>query len=80
MKHGHLFQLALHRLGTRAENTLAVGDRLETDISGGKKADLSTALVLTGISQREDLEVTDIQPDWVFENLGDLTSALVSHP
>jgi 4-nitrophenyl phosphatase len=72
----HLFRQALDRLGTEASLTLGVGDRLETDILGGRRAGLTTALVLTGITRREDLPDADVQPDWVFADLLELRDAL----
>ncbi|NIS80038.1 MAG: HAD-IIA family hydrolase [Anaerolineales bacterium] len=72
----HLFQYALQHLKTKAENTLVVGDRFETDVLGGKKAGMPTALILTGITQRQDLSSVHVKPDWIFENLDELTTAL----
>jgi len=48
----YLFELARTRLGTTKEQTLVVGDRLETDIAGGQAAGMPTALVLSGVSTR----------------------------
>lgn len=50
-----------------------VGDRLETDIEFGKKGGLSTLLVLTGTTSKEDLsDITQDQtPDFVTPSLGD---------
>jgi 4-nitrophenyl phosphatase len=48
-----LFELARERLGTAREETLVVGDRLETDIAGGQANGCPVALVLSGISTRE---------------------------
>ncbi|AJT40644.1 HAD-IIA family hydrolase [Psychromicrobium lacuslunae] len=42
-----MFRLAAERLG--AQRPLVVGDRLDTDILGGNRAQMATALVLTGI-------------------------------
>ena len=72
----HLFKEALTRLGTRPEQSVAVGDRLETDILGGRRAGLRTILVLTGVTSRADLETGELQPDWVFEDLVELSRAL----
>ena len=72
----HLFRQALARLGTRPERTVALGDRLETDILGGSRAGLRTILVLTGVTSRSDLAGAEIQPDWVFEDLVELWRAL----
>ncbi len=72
----HLFRGALKRMGTKPEQTLALGDRLETDILGGQRAGLMTALVLTGVTDREALERSRTQPDWVFEDLGAVAEAI----
>jgi ribonucleotide monophosphatase NagD (HAD superfamily) len=46
----------LERLGTKKEETLVVGDRLETDIAAGQAVGCPTALVLSGVSTREQAE------------------------
>jgi NagD protein len=51
---------------------LLTGDRLETDIAMGRAAGMTTALVLTGATTRAMLAASEIQPDYVLENLGDL--------
>lgn len=71
-----LFEQALDLLGTPAEDTLVIGDRLETDILGGQRAGLCTALVLTGVTRRDHLTTSSITPDWVYEGLPDLLQAL----
>jgi 4-nitrophenyl phosphatase len=72
-----MFQQAMARLGTRPEQTAIVGDRLETDILGGRNAGLRTILVLSGITQQDDLDVSPLQPDWVLEDIRALTAALL---
>ena len=53
----YLLELARHRLGTAKDETLVVGDRLETDIAGGQAAGCPVALVLSGVSTREQGDV-----------------------
>lgn len=72
--HPAMFGEALRRLRTPPENTLMVGDRLETDILGAKAAGLKTALVLTGVSRRED--IGNAAPDYVLGDLGALIEVL----
>ncbi len=74
--HAPLFEQALRRLGTPAEATLMLGDRLNTDIAGGRRAGLRTGLLLTGVTTREELEGADVQPDVVFEDLAAVMAAL----
>ncbi|HLY27149.1 MAG TPA: HAD-IIA family hydrolase, partial [Aggregatilineales bacterium] len=70
-----MFQVALERLGTTSPQTLMIGDRLETDILGGHRAGLKTALVLSGISSRADVDTAEARPDGVFDNLAALWQA-----
>lgn len=51
-----LMELSLERLGTKKEETLVIGDRIDTDIAGGQAVGCPTALVLTGVSTREQGE------------------------
>ncbi len=66
-----IMELAITRLGDR--NTYVIGDRLDTDIQAGINAQLKTILVLTGVETDETLKKSEIRPDFVFENLKDLT-------
>ena len=65
----YLLELACERLGTAKEETLVVGDRLETDIAGGQAAGYPVALVLSGVSTREEGEAWRPRIDIVAENL-----------
>ncbi len=48
-----LMDLSLKELGTKKEETLVVGDRIETDIAAGQGVGCPTALVLSGVSTSE---------------------------
>jgi len=51
-----------------------VGDRLNTDILCGKNAKINTALVLTGITQKEDIQKLPIEftPDYILNDLSEI--------
>ncbi|MBN2026374.1 MAG: HAD-IIA family hydrolase [Actinobacteria bacterium] len=68
----YMIQAAMYGSGGKADTTLMVGDRLETDILGGWRAGLDTCLVLTGVATREELEGYSPQPDIVVESLLEL--------
>jgi 4-nitrophenyl phosphatase len=68
--------MALEELNLPANRVLCVGDRLETDIAMGVAAGMKTALLLTGVSEREDIPKTGIVPDYVFEGIPELMSNL----
>jgi 4-nitrophenyl phosphatase len=72
----YLFFQALELLGTSANQTLVLGDRLSTDILGGIKAGLVTALLLTGVTSGYDLQNSDCKPDFVFQDLNELIRSL----
>jgi len=71
-----MFTEAMGRIGARVEDTAMVGDRIETDIVGAHEMGMSTILLLTGISSRSSAEQGALKPDYVFEGLPALASAL----
>lgn len=68
----YLMFIALERLGRTPEETLVIGDRLETDIVAGKAAMCKTALVLSGVTTKEQLDKWEDKPILVAENLSTL--------
>jgi 4-nitrophenyl phosphatase len=67
-----LYEFALEKLGTLPSETLAVGDRIETDIVGGQQAGLRTALVLSGVATRAEGMAWLPKIDLILPELGDL--------
>jgi phosphoglycolate/pyridoxal phosphate phosphatase family enzyme len=67
----HLFELALEAIG-RPARVAMVGDRISSDIEGGRAAGLETVLVLSGASDRAEAEVANPPPDHVVEDLAGL--------
>jgi arabinose operon protein AraL len=64
-----IVEMALERLALPADTCLIVGDRLETDMAMGRCCGMATALVLTGVTQREDLANASVRPDFVLESV-----------
>jgi 4-nitrophenyl phosphatase len=69
----HLFEQA-RALVPAAERVAMVGDRLASDIQGGRRAGLATILVLSGASSRAEAEAADQPPDYIVEDLAGLLS------
>lgn len=67
-----MMELSLEILGTKKEETLVVGDRLETDIAAGQAVGCPTALVLSGVSTREQAEGWTPKIDVIAEDLARL--------
>ena len=75
----HLFDLAVARLGCDPAQIAVIGDRLETDILGGQRAGLKTILITTGIDNESTIYEKNILPDWVVNNLDELTNLLMEN-
>jgi len=65
-----IFELSLSRLGLPASSVAVLGDRLETDILGGKRAGLKTILLLCGVTRPEEVAGSGTLPDLIFDDLG----------
>jgi 4-nitrophenyl phosphatase len=70
-----LYQMALKQLDVAPEVTLAIGDRLETDIAGAQAANIHTALVLSGASTLAQAETYDPKPELIVKDLTELLFA-----
>ena len=68
-----MIRVAVDSMGLGPQDCLLVGDRLETDMVMGRKAGMATALVLTGVTNREMLKKSVIQPDFVWESVAEIT-------
>jgi NagD protein len=63
---------ALRRLDAHSEDSVMIGDRMDTDILSGLGAGMHTVLVLTGVTSREEMDSYSYQPNQVVETLNDL--------
>jgi 4-nitrophenyl phosphatase len=55
--------------GYKKDEMVIIGDRLYTDIATGFNNGVTSILVLTGETKLEDLEDSDIKPDFIFQSL-----------
>lgn len=67
-----MMRSALRKIGAHSENTLMIGDRMDTDIVAGLEAGLRTILVLTGISTEESMKKYPYRPTQVMNSVADL--------
>jgi len=49
-----------------------IGDQIETDLSGARRAGVHTALVLTGVETMETIRNSKLKPDLVLETVDEL--------
>jgi NagD protein len=67
-----MFRTALNRVGGHSETTAMIGDRMDTDVIAGVEAGLNTFLVLSGITQRSEVEDFPFRPNKVVDSIKDL--------
>jgi 5'-nucleotidase len=67
-----MMRSALRALGAHSENTLMIGDRMDTDVRSGLEAGLRTILVLSGISSADTTERFPYRPTKVVGSVADL--------
>jgi NagD protein len=63
---------ALNILGAHSQTTVMVGDRMDTDVIAGVEAGVDTILVLSGITQRDEIDRFSYQPSRVVNSVADL--------
>ncbi|WP_199732595.1 HAD-IIA family hydrolase [Kocuria soli] len=71
-----MFRSALNQIGAHSETTAMLGDRMDTDIIAGMEAGLATLLVLSGVTNREQVEQYPFRPSAVMESVQDLVNLL----
>lgn len=71
-----IFRSALRRAREKPSHAAMVGDQIETDIIGARKAGVHTILVLTGVETEESLRRSRIKPDMVIETVDALEKLL----
>jgi NagD protein len=57
-----MMRMALNHLAVHSENTVMVGDRMDTDIIAGVESGMETILALSGVTCREDVDRYPYQP------------------
>lgn len=67
-----MMRQALKRIECRREETLIVGDRMDTDIVAGIESEITTVLVLSGVTGETELRSFAYQPDYILTGIGRL--------
>lgn len=68
-----MMRSALNHLGAHSEETIMVGDRMDTDIIAGMEAGMETILVLSGLTRQEDIARFPYGPTRVLPSVADIT-------
>lgn len=67
-----MMRTALRQLGAHSENSVMIGDRMDTDMISGLESGLRTILVLTGVTARAQVERFPYRPTWIYESVADI--------
>lgn len=67
-----MMRSALNYLDVHSEDTVMVGDRMETDIVAGVESGMRTILVLSGVTRREDIDRFPYRPSWVLDSVAEI--------
>lgn len=67
-----MMRAARKELGLSTSQTVMIGDTMDTDIVGGVQMGYRTVLVLSGGTQRSDLEGYAFRPDLIVDSVADL--------
>jgi NagD protein len=67
-----MIRFALNYLGVHSEETVMIGDKMNTDIIAGLQSGMETILVLSGDTRQEDLGLYAYQPNFVVRSVADL--------
>lgn len=62
----------LNKIDAHSENTVMVGDRMDTDVLGGMEAGLRTILVLTGSTHASEVERFPYRPTRMLPSIADV--------
>ncbi len=67
-----MMRAGLNAIGAHSETSAMIGDRMDTDVLAGLEAGMETFLVLTGLTQPEDVDRHPFRPSRVVNSIADL--------
>jgi len=67
-----MMRTALNYLGVHSEDTIMIGDRMDTDIVAGIVTGMDTILVLSGVTRQSEISRYPYQPTFVHESVASI--------
>lgn len=67
-----MMRIALKKIGCSNEETIIIGDRMDTDIIAGIESEIETLLVLSGISTMKTVDKFPYRPTYILEGVADI--------
>lgn len=72
----NFFELGMRKINAKKNETAMIGDSLDADIIGAKKAGLKAIMVKTGYYNKKELHESSIKPDYLIDSINDLPGLL----
>lgn len=63
---------AQKKLKCSRDETVIIGDRMDTDIIAGIESEIETVLVLSGVTNKENMKDFPYRPDHILDGVGDI--------
>jgi len=67
-----MMRTALRTLNAHSEDSVMIGDRMDTDVVAGIESGLRTLLVLTGVTTHEQVKRFPYRPTWIRESIAEV--------
>lgn len=67
-----MMRSALNHLGVHSEDTVMIGDRMDTDVIAGLQSGMETILVLTGVTSPKDIEEFPYRPHHIVNSVKEI--------
>jgi NagD protein len=67
-----MMRTAMNYMSSHSEDTIMIGDRMDTDIVAGVMSGLDTILVLTGVTEAKDIGRFPYQPTYIFDSVASI--------
>lgn len=74
-----MMRTGLRMLGCHSEDSVIIGDRMDTDIIAGTECGASTVLVLSGVSDIDTPKQYAYQPTMILDGVGDIVKLAADH-
>ena len=72
-----MMRSALNNIGAHSENTVMIGDRMDTDVKSGLEAGMRSILVRSGISDDREIERYPYRPTRIINSVADLPERIL---
>ena len=72
-----MMRSALNNIGAHSENTVMIGDRMDTDVKSGLEAGMRTILVRSGISDNHEIQRYPFRPSRIIDSVAELPERIL---